>query len=60
MFWLVILLAFVAIFLLSWIGGLLINRGLQIGPDDANSFIPGPNPHHRDDHDHHDHDPGGH
>jgi hypothetical protein len=53
MFWVIILLAFAAIFLLSWIGGVLDNRGMHIGPRDGNSFIPGLHTHH-DDH------PGGH
>jgi len=49
MFWFVILLAFGAIFLLAWLGGMLVNRGFQVGPDDANAFIPGPHPHDHDD-----------
>ena len=49
MFWLLILIAFGVIFLLSWLGGAMVNRGMKIGPSDANAFIPGLHHPHDDD-----------
>jgi hypothetical protein len=40
--------AFVVIFALSWLGGILVNRGLEIGADEDKPMIPGPHRSHTD------------
>jgi hypothetical protein len=55
MFWIAILLCFGAIGLLAWIGGALVNRGLNTRPPDDTPFIPGLRPPNDDDIHHHGH-----
>ena len=48
MIWLMILAAFAVIFALSWLGGILVNRGLEIGADEDKPLVPGPHHFHGD------------